>query len=582
MEQIYKCKNKNVAELELCNFNYVQKKFLSFCKLFRYTTNLNKNQEIIYNYTGVDYLKNIILHIKLPDITSYLDPVTSFTTIANNNYIQFNNICEVITKILRQLKTVIDKIDYEQCEIVDVIKNNTSNYTNILHHNLNSGSDIEYKINLKRKINIFKEITSILNKYKNNRCRISEELNIIIKYIKNILKKNHGNYWKLKIEEDKLNKYKDKFSWIENIGKHIIDKVEIIINSQIIEIIDSNWLNIYNTLSLNKNKKIADDKLHGNISQLSSFNLYDNIDLPSIIKIDGIDNTIYCNKFKEYDLFIPLNFWFTRYSNSYFSTNNINTFHLKIKLKKSSNLYYSNITDSNKLNNLNNYIDNAINTFNIIYEEIFLDTNITTNNLFKLNTNTNLYINKLEYKLIEKIDFNKSKLTIDHNLPINKIISQIFIIVLPEETILENTKLYNNYQGITNDNFIHDINDSNLYSIKNKDKLIDIIDSIELVLNTTSTIKYNSILLDLINKNKYVEQIKNGIYVINMSLFPLNFQNSGNLGYTKKNDTIKLTINLSKTFINNIKGTDSIYTDKNNKNKNIFKIYNYYLYSDSI
>ena len=56
-----------------------------------------------------------------------------------------------------------------------------------------------------------------------------------------------------------LNHHKDKenykFSWIDNIGRHIVKEASFLINNKLIEKITSDWLIIWDELTLNLNKK---------------------------------------------------------------------------------------------------------------------------------------------------------------------------------------------------------------------------------------------------------------------------------------------------------------------------------------
>lgn len=83
-----------------------------------------------------------------------------------------------------------------------------------------------------------------------------------------------------------------KFAWAERIGFAIINKIEIEIGGQIIDRHYGEWLNILYELYGPRTKGF--DKMIGNVPELTSFT----------------------NGKKEYKLFIPLQFWFCKYSNS--------------------------------------------------------------------------------------------------------------------------------------------------------------------------------------------------------------------------------------------------------------------------
>jgi hypothetical protein len=83
-----------------------------------------------------------------------------------------------------------------------------------------------------------------------------------------------------------------KFAWAERIGFTIINKIEIEIGGQIIDRHYGEWLNIL--YELYGPRTNGYDKMIGNVPELTSFS----------------------NGKKEYKLFIPLQFWFCKFSNS--------------------------------------------------------------------------------------------------------------------------------------------------------------------------------------------------------------------------------------------------------------------------
>lgn len=80
--------------------------------------------------------------------------------------------------------------------------------------------------------------------------------------------------------------------WIKEIGHYLIDKIDFYIGDQLIDTLTGDLLHIYYKLFMNKELKKGYDKLIGNIKELNNY-----------------DNNIKNN----YQLFIPLQFFFNRY-----------------------------------------------------------------------------------------------------------------------------------------------------------------------------------------------------------------------------------------------------------------------------
>ena len=80
-----------------------------------------------------------------------------------------------------------------------------------------------------------------------------------------------------------------KFAWVKKVGYSIVKSIELDIGGHIIDKHYGDWLNIWNELSLRKNKRSIDEMI-GDIPQLTNFT-------------NGKDS---------YELMIPLEFWFCR------------------------------------------------------------------------------------------------------------------------------------------------------------------------------------------------------------------------------------------------------------------------------
>lgn len=86
-----------------------------------------------------------------------------------------------------------------------------------------------------------------------------------------------------------------KFAWIKKIGLYIIDNVFIKIDGQLIDKQYGEWLNIWHELTKDINKEEGYNRLIGNVKELTTYN---------------------SRQKEEYELLIPLHFWFCRHIGS--------------------------------------------------------------------------------------------------------------------------------------------------------------------------------------------------------------------------------------------------------------------------
>jgi hypothetical protein len=139
--------------------------------------------------------------------------------------------------------------------------------------------DIYYKNNINKNSDIKYVLTSLLNNYYS-----------LLKVIKENL--NDKSLFNKKLDD--INNRKNlNFAWVEFIGQQIINKVEIEIGGKIIDFTDAIKMNIDYQLS---NKKFHDEtyyKMIGNVSELTTFNY---------------------NIKSSYNIYIPLDFWFSKNS----------------------------------------------------------------------------------------------------------------------------------------------------------------------------------------------------------------------------------------------------------------------------
>ena len=279
---------KTDTKLEIGLFIYVYKRYTNFSKEIIDTTISNKSfgEKIrvkINNYG--DFLGHTTLCVTLPEVhldiseelrtTSTIDIELEKTMLDDyNNYIRYILIVyRIISKelLLTNItsKKIIDKIqtifNSENEDFIDyeLIKNKVSNEFIIKNTDIKNNLITIYNNNVSN-INIDDLSTLRLMK---------EEINIISANIKLYHKLYYYNQYKLLLDnrdKESINKY--NFSWIENVGKFLIKEACFIINNKKIETIYSDWLNIWDELTLTKGQKQGNNVLMGNIKDLTTYN----------------------------------------------------------------------------------------------------------------------------------------------------------------------------------------------------------------------------------------------------------------------------------------------------------------------
>ena len=164
------------------------------------------------------------------------------------------------------------------------------------------------------------------------------------------------------------------FSWGEKIGYGLIKRIELEIGGYLIDRHYGDWLNIWSELTINeKNKKKGLNKMIGNIKRLTSFS----------------------NGKLEYNLYIPLQFWFCR--NYGLALPLIALRYSEVKIHVEFNrleecaiigpTHYINISNSIVHFKKYEYISQTVN--NVTCNGIFIDHDDETNRLYYIKINTN-------------------------------------------------------------------------------------------------------------------------------------------------------------------------------------------------
>ena len=366
-----------------------------------------------------------------------------------------------------------------------------------------------------------------------------------------------------------------KCRWVKMIGLALIKNVDIEIGGILINRLYSDWLYIWNELTLNSGKKKGYKKMIGDIDIL----------------------TTYSNGKKSYELTIPINFWFTRESGLFLPL--ISIYHhdiiIEVEFNQISDLYQQKPTNYifikenivlfeedeyifQKVNNNTNIIQFVY--FDILKKKLYFNKikgDILINNKYKLVGQTSGYELELdnEYISVNDMDFFNSNppsmissfLMInyvfldnlerqifresDHQYLIelptkvssrivnNNITSYKLNLKNPQKLLIFYAKLLSNIQ--IKDYFNYSINPIELDLQYN-----NIINKVKLNINSIERVEiYDFEYFTLIEqfKSRFNHRLKN-IGVYSFSLHPLNYQPSGSLNFSKVDDAnLELTLN---------------------------------------
>jgi len=181
----------------------------------------------------------------------------------------------------------------------------------------------------------------------------------------------------------KLEKVEDsvvEWGYVNKLGHAIIENISVIIGGTTIDTISGEWLNLYDELFSNKSHFTNYNKMIGNIPKLKDFS----------------------KTHDEYELYIPLNFWFSRSSSSSFPLmclQNDQEFEIEITFNTAESCinYKGSNLPSNKP---------KINSTYLLCEYIFLD-----------NEERNRFLNNEHIYLIEQIQQqDKDTITSEKNI----------------------------------------------------------------------------------------------------------------------------------------------------------------------
>ena len=251
------------------------------------------------------------------------------------------------------------------------------------------------------KNNEFKDKLKIfLINYRENTSLYNNQLFDELTKIKNIIDTEKTDYY--------------RFSWLPKIGLRLIDNIEISIGGQVIDRLNSNMLNIWYELTVSHNQINTFNNIIGNIPKLNTYN---------------------SNKKESYSLYIPLPFWFSKYTGISLPALALRYHDIQVNLKLKE------LTDCCMIETIENK----------------LSDNININELVKI-LNVSLYIDYVYIEQEERKKFGRNSLEflIDQHqyLPVNNInsinINQLLYFVNPIKEILWTcqTKVWDRYEFV--------------------------------------------------------------------------------------------------------------------------------------
>jgi hypothetical protein len=291
--------------------------------------------------------------------------------------------------------------------------NNIYSNVYIKKNNSNINFDIVYMFEFTLKTEYQFSNYSIL---KNNEFKEKLKLFLINYHENTILYNNQlfNELTKIKniIDTEKTDYY--RFSWLPKIGLRLIDNIEISIGGQVIDRLNSNMLNIWYELTVSHNQINTFNNIIGNIPKLNTYN---------------------SNKKESYSLYIPLPFWFSKYTGTSLPALALRYHDIQVNLKLKE------LTDCCMIETIENK----------------LSDNININEIIKI-LNVSLYIDYVYIEQEERKKFGRNSLEylIDQHqyLPVNNInsinINQLLYFVNPIKEILWTcqTKVWDRYEFV--------------------------------------------------------------------------------------------------------------------------------------
>ena len=123
------------------------------------------------------------------------------------------------------------------------------------------------------------------------------------------------------------------FKWIKNIGTNIIHKVTLFIDNKKIDENYGEWMNIWNELSIDTNKKQGYNEMIGNIEEIYNPGNWEGQGYPGRNITDKIPSI------RSRVIRVPLSFWFNNNSVVFTINSRYNPVTITVELRKLTELY---------------------------------------------------------------------------------------------------------------------------------------------------------------------------------------------------------------------------------------------------
>jgi len=315
-----------------------------------------------------DLIHKSYLHIILPQINITKIDVGIDTSILANSLIPNSNYKYIDLKVCyMQIMTQMYSIIYADTLAINVSFEELVDNINLYYNSTTQNGSIEAESNIISEIityyqnenENYKELdiyyltqnfyenryTELFNMYsaQNPLLTSQEIINLIKKYffdniIKkgiieciNLQKKYRQDYLDIEKKNAIITDSNIKCAWVKNLGHSIIDYIEVFIGGQSIDKHLGIWINIWYQLTYKQSQIDIYDKLIGNVPELTDFN---NTTKP------------------QYDLYIPMSFWFNKFNGLSFPliASQYNDVRIDVKLRNFEDVFYTERIFSSTIN----------------------------------------------------------------------------------------------------------------------------------------------------------------------------------------------------------------------------------------
>lgn len=268
-----------------------------------------------------------------------------------------------------------------------------------------------------------------------------------------------------------FNNQNTEFHWIKNIGANIIKKIELFIDSNLIDTITGDWIKIYHEQNLSSEEKKNFDKLIGNIKEIydpsngngqngnypytdsksTSLDQAKKYDINNLFNqtpinlsstsINNLSEDLHIPSIKSRKIRVPLNFWFTKNSGLALPLIALQSSEVRIKITLRKYLDLYTIVETKNTSNFFNYrIKPNNNESHHNLDHFCLNNNFTNDSNLLINSSIDI-----DYIFLDN-DERKRFATYNH------------------EYLIERTNIPSNLEHLYNDN--HDIKISSFSPIK--------------------------------------------------------------------------------------------------------------------